>query len=1550
MAIMQYVSGMSPARKLAASAAGGAAMLTVAGFVTGAWPYIMYIAIAIACAVVLIFAFRFFLKWRQKGKSAPFIGRLLGTTTGSPATADPAMRAKLDDLRKKFEDGIDKYKSAGKDVYTLPWVLLAGPSGSGKTEAIRNCSVGFPPGLQDPLQGTGGTHNMNWWFMNPAVILDTAGRMFMEEGGGEWRELMKLLKAWRPLQPINGMVLAIGVDSLIKDSAEKIEIEAAKVARQLDAISRDLDVRFPVYIWITKCDLLIGFREFFSTISDPQLQHQILGWSNPADLDEPFQPDRVTEHLDQVTKRLVRRRGGLLSDPTPQNMQSVNPRRIDEVDAMYALPESLMAISSRLRRYLELIFVQGEWSSKPLFLRGIYFTSALQEGAELDEAIARAMGVPVDALPGGSTFTSNKKSYFLRDVLMSKVFPEKGLVTRATNVKQQQRGRKLALLGSAIGVVVLCLAFTVLGYYQLAGTVSQPAEFWSKVDEDLAKPGSEYALVRESSPGEVEINTQQNMTSEWGTPLQLITMTADRTRKENAIRPPTVFKALSAFLPESLDEKVGRAHSSVTDLGLVRPLVKASRHKMASADSIDWAAGDNAASKVLASLVQIERAAPTGKRPDRVYFPVDSYFRLTTSADEFKKLSDQDFTRLTDAVERAADSTDQWPPAGMIGSTSTASIASAAAAFNAHWPTRLEKDSRVGTLVSLQKSLEEFDAADRALAVLAKQYETAAPADQAQYDEFRKQWDIRYTDLSRSWLKIEQAVTNVSVKDIDQSVAKAGDALTRSIDELYRLVLGMSAADSALLKAGEAAAAAGTDGKSDSKVDDKKLADLAGSAADALRFAGDPENLRPILQGMYDRWQELKQSNGPVASALGQLRSFYGVGGRGAVLLAETGDPAIRYVVAARFDAYKQVNEIFTAPVPTIAWGAPKSDKAMSLSDSIDAVETDLNARRTVIDQRSKLAIEPGTPDAPAALKRSAESAAKVAAMGRRTQALDAALGLRSGADPQWVRARVEAVAGELLLAPPSTDPGAMRPAPAEINLPAPISPKTFKLDRGFDPAGAKRVLDDGAVVIRLVGLGTPDAKASAAATPAIIDPRARTGPALEATEATRAYARRYFGDWVNKPVEAIMGVNEKTWAEYRRALDTAVASNPGSIASDLESFGSLVQQALRAIPVEYEADLKDPAGQTRQNWLTALAADNDSNITNARRASIQQWLKLPDNPRGALSQLSVLSASDLVRDYFTEFAGSGGKVTMATPAARYWDQIRLEALGTIVQEIKQGLGDLFDSLEGLRQLPLAMEPPAAWKDEAAQVAGMDPKRVSLIEQNLVALSGAAPSRPADRNSRMISTGDTTRIDAIDQLLKRLFSGNKIMEDPRSARLIQAWQSWLPLMVESTEPIRASIYILKESATNIPAGSDPSKSKNMAGTVRWFNIVAGGKAGEKMLNSTSAGDTGIRLGSEFPLTTSDVRIEFFDLEDASARKVTGARKLVSGWSVMELLSDPDVRPWGDGAGGKRWMVPVWFNGTSGGTPGTYYMWMGIELSKPLPSTSTWPGPAMWGTK
>jgi len=270
--------------------------LTTTGMIGNSLTYLLLVALAIAAAAFAIY--KVIAKKMSKRKAKPFEDKMAESASATPSgVSDPGSRAKLDDLRKRFEEGISVFKEHGKDLYTMPWYVIVGEPGSGKTEAMRHSNVGFPPGLQDQLQGVGGTVNMHWWFTNHAVMIDTAGRLMFEEvqagSVNEWAEFLKMLRSARPNCPLNGMLLVIPADSLIKDSANDIEKKGGKIAQQLDNIQRALGVRFPVYIVISKADRVNGFREFFEELTDPVMQMQMLGWTNPNDLDTPFDPSMV---------------------------------------------------------------------------------------------------------------------------------------------------------------------------------------------------------------------------------------------------------------------------------------------------------------------------------------------------------------------------------------------------------------------------------------------------------------------------------------------------------------------------------------------------------------------------------------------------------------------------------------------------------------------------------------------------------------------------------------------------------------------------------------------------------------------------------------------------------------------------------------------------------------------------------------------------------------------------------------------------------------------------------------------------------------------------------------------------------------------------------------------------------------------------------------------------------------------------------------------------------------------------------------------------------
>ncbi|MCU0914233.1 MAG: hypothetical protein MUC88_06700 [Planctomycetes bacterium] len=429
--------------------------------------------LGIALIGLLLVAYARLLKWHKARQARPAEQQMLRSGgAGQQGISDPEQLAKLDDLRHKFEEGIGKFRAAGKSLYSLPWLVILGEPGSGKTEAIRHCGIGFPGGLHDPYAGVGGTINMDWWFTDHGVVIDTAGRLMFEEayssGSREWREFLNLLRKWRRDCPINGALLVIPADSLICDDAEKIEKKASQIAQRFDMIQRTLDVRFPVYVVISKSDLINGFREFFAGISDPQLQHQILGWSNPGDMDKPYDPTFVDKYLEEMKTRLFRARltrlGELLCEDAEEQDRPT-------AEALYAFPYAFEQLGPRLRRYLDLIFgVGSQWSCKPLFFRGIYFTSSMQEGAALDEDLARALGVPVASLPEGRVWKRDR-AHFLRDLFVNKVFPERGLVTRATNARKQYARRQAAVLGSAAVGLVLLLALTIYGSYKFAGSV-----------------------------------------------------------------------------------------------------------------------------------------------------------------------------------------------------------------------------------------------------------------------------------------------------------------------------------------------------------------------------------------------------------------------------------------------------------------------------------------------------------------------------------------------------------------------------------------------------------------------------------------------------------------------------------------------------------------------------------------------------------------------------------------------------------------------------------------------------------------------------------------------------------------------------------------------------------------------------------------------------------------------------------------------------------------------------------------------------------------------
>ncbi len=614
---------------------------------------------------LLLLVYKQVLAAMSKARSKPFEKQI--RENASKGKRGLAGEASVANLHDKFAEGLDVFRKHGKDMYSLPWYLLVGEPGSGKTEAVRHSNVGFPGGLQNTLQGLGGTMNMNWWFTNYAVILDTAGRLMFEETAAgktsEWKEFLKLLRTARPNSPVNGLLLVIPADSLIKDDDGTIEQKATRIAQQLNTVRDSLKVRFPAFVIVTKSDLINGFREFYDSIDDPGLQHQMMGWSNPSSLDEKFEPRRLGEHFSKLADRIRRRRMALLMDPV--HTEDPNLRRIDQVDALYAYPEAMTQLVPKLQRYLELVFSGGAWSGDPLFLRGIYFTSSMREGSALDADLAAAIGVPVDALPEGRTW-KRERAFFLRDMFISKVFRERGLVLKSASAKATRAARQLLIFGSAGFTAVALIALTAWGAWSYKTSIGQHLGFWEGMlsayktvpenqdTQRLRLRARDIVVQARDNTSEFDYLGQETMN------LEVTEFAREKVAAEvipqidSPIQAPMLYRPLAPITAD-YDTARAKAFDSVFLVTVIRPVIEAADNRM----QIDRRQGvwDQTKLDALRALIYLEVGTldpeGDGKQPRFEFEDLLRYAASPASADAAPPVIDM--AALMQGVDRLLD-------------------------------------------------------------------------------------------------------------------------------------------------------------------------------------------------------------------------------------------------------------------------------------------------------------------------------------------------------------------------------------------------------------------------------------------------------------------------------------------------------------------------------------------------------------------------------------------------------------------------------------------------------------------------------------------------------------------------------------------------------------------------------------------------------------------------------------------------------------------------------------------------------------------------------
>ncbi len=350
------------------------------------------------------------------------------------AEGQPGNEAELGRIRKDMMDALSLLRRAGSGrnaIYELPWFLVMGRPAAGKTVAIKNSGLGLPV-RKDWVKGVGGTYTADWFFTNDLIFLDTPGKWVSEgtdeAGKKQWKQLMRLLGRHRGRRPLDGLVVVVPADDLMSSDEDELEEQAGNIRDVIDLIHDELHFRFPVYLLVSKCDLVEGFVEFFRGLPAKR-RHEILGWSN----DDPNDKDAVGL-IEKGFKRVQRRLEAYRLEMLGRIASRTQARRL------FFFSEEFKALQEPLRVFADTFFQADRFHEAPVF-RGFYFTSGTQEGAPLSKAIsamARTLGVSAP-LTKEADEDEPKRSYFLLDLFRELMVGDQGLVGRTAGHWWRQR-------------------------------------------------------------------------------------------------------------------------------------------------------------------------------------------------------------------------------------------------------------------------------------------------------------------------------------------------------------------------------------------------------------------------------------------------------------------------------------------------------------------------------------------------------------------------------------------------------------------------------------------------------------------------------------------------------------------------------------------------------------------------------------------------------------------------------------------------------------------------------------------------------------------------------------------------------------------------------------------------------------------------------------------------------------------------------------------------------------------------------------------------------
>ncbi|UXM95227.1 type VI secretion system membrane subunit TssM [Bartonella sp. HY329] len=373
-----------------------------------------------------------------------------------------------------------KDKWMGKDkgartLYAMPWYLIIGPTASGKTTLIQDSDLNFPLThelKQGHINKTVSDELPQYWVTRESVLFDIPGswldmttpisfdgldsdeidpnipvvRTTVKDSRKRlWNAFTDLLNSVRPRRPINGVVLTFDVVDVIRMDADARNVMSMNIHARLVEIAEKLGTRFTVHVVMTKLDRLAGFRDYFAQLTKAERQEPF-GFSFSV-FDE-LQADEWVENFEKEFAKF-------LTEANDDLIDRVNNQKETEIRKnIYTFLREFAASGPIVAEFFRKALLSDRFSTPPM-VRGIYFTSTVQEGAPFNALLTKISNDYHMTSPVMPAYSGNSTPYFTSKLFTNVIFREAGLAGDNQTVEKHKRFvLRATILASSIGILI----------------------------------------------------------------------------------------------------------------------------------------------------------------------------------------------------------------------------------------------------------------------------------------------------------------------------------------------------------------------------------------------------------------------------------------------------------------------------------------------------------------------------------------------------------------------------------------------------------------------------------------------------------------------------------------------------------------------------------------------------------------------------------------------------------------------------------------------------------------------------------------------------------------------------------------------------------------------------------------------------------------------------------------------------------------------------------------------------------------------------------------